>query len=124
MTDQNITDLMHAMGARAKAASTQVASAPTATKNRALLGLAALLRKNLASLAAANQQDLARAASAGLTGPMLDRLKLSPKDIETVAIGCEQLAAMPDVIGEIMGMKQQPSGIRVGQMRVPIGAQT
>ena len=121
MTDQNITDLMHAMGARAKAASTQVASAPTATKNRALLGLAALLRKNLASLAAANQQDLARAASAGLTGPMLDRLKLSPKDIETVAIGCEQLAAMPDVIGEIMGMKQQPSGIRVGQMRVPIG---
>ena len=121
MTDLNITDLMHAMGARAKAASTQVASAPTATKNRALLGLAALLRKNLASLAAANQQDLARAASAGLTGPMLDRLKLSPKDIETVAIGCEQLAAMPDVIGEIMGMKQQPSGIRVGQMRVPIG---
>ena len=121
MTDQNITDLMHAMGARAKAASTQVARAPTATKNRALLGLAALLRKNLASLAAANQQDLARAASAGLTGPMLDRLKLSPKDIETVAIGCEQLAAMPDVIGEIMGMKQQPSGIRVGQMRVPIG---
>ncbi len=121
MTDLNITDLMHAMGARAKAASTQVASAPTATKNRALLGLAALLRKNLASLAAANQQDLARAASAGLAGPMLDRLKLSPKDIETVAAGCEQLAAMPDVIGEIMGMKQQPSGIRVGQMRVPIG---
>ncbi len=90
-------------------------------KNSALLGLALLLRKNLALLAAANQQDLARAASAGLTGPMLDRLKLSPKDIETVAIGCEQLAAMPDVIGEIMGMKQQPSGIRVGQMRVPIG---
>ena len=52
---------------------------------------------------------------------MLDRLKLTPKDIETVAIGCEQLAAMPDVIGEIIGMKQQPSGIRVGQMRVPIG---
>ena len=52
---------------------------------------------------------------------MLDRLKLTAKDIETVAIGCEQLAAMPDVIGEIIGMKQQPSGIRVGQMRVPIG---
>ena len=121
MTDQNITDLMHAMGARAKAASTQVARAPAAMKNSALLGLALLLRKNLALLAAANQQDLARAASAGLTGPMLDRLKLSPNDIETVATGCEQLAAMPDVIGEIMGMKQQPSGIRVGQMRVPIG---
>ncbi|MBW8720834.1 MAG: glutamate-5-semialdehyde dehydrogenase, partial [Polaromonas sp.] len=51
----------------------------------------------------------------------LDRLKLTPKIIETVAVGCEQLAVMPDVIGDIIGMKEQPSGIRVGQMRVPIG---
>ena len=121
MTEQNITDLMHAMGARAKAASAQVARAQAATKNAALASLATLLRHNTAQLAAANQQDLARAASTGLAGPMLDRLRLTPKDIETVAIGCEQLAAMPDVIGEIIGMKQQPSGIRVGQMRVPIG---
>ena len=121
MTDQTITDLMQAMGSKAKAASTQIARAQAATKNAALVSLAALLRQNTAELAAANQQDLARAASTGLTGPMFDRLKLAPKDIETVAIGCEQLAAMPDVIGEIIGMKQQPSGIRVGQMRVPIG---
>jgi glutamate-5-semialdehyde dehydrogenase len=121
MTDQNITDLMLAMGSKAKAAATQIARAQAATKNAALLSLAALLRQNTAQLAAANQQDLARAASTGLAGPMLDRLKLTPKDIETVATGCEQLAAMPDVIGEIIGMKQQPSGIRVGQMRVPIG---
>ncbi|MGA8786086.1 MAG: glutamate-5-semialdehyde dehydrogenase, partial [Polaromonas sp.] len=59
--------------------------------------------------------------AAGLAGPLFDRLKLSLKDIETVALGCEQLAAMPDMIGEIIGMKEQPSGIRVGQMRVPIG---
>ena len=52
---------------------------------------------------------------------MVDRLKLTPKVLETCAEGCEQLAAMSDVIGEIIGMKQQPSGIRVGQMRVPIG---
>ena len=52
---------------------------------------------------------------------MVDRLKLSPKVIETVAQGCEQLATMPDMIGEIIGLRQQPSGIRVGQMRVPIG---
>ena len=121
MTDQNITDLMQAMGSKAKVASTLMARAQAATKNAALLSLAALLRQNTVALAAANQQDLARAASTGLAGPMLDRLKLTPKDIETVAIGCEQLAAMPDVIGEIIGMKQQPSGIRVGQMRVPIG---
>jgi glutamate-5-semialdehyde dehydrogenase len=121
MTEQNITDLMQTMGAKAKAASTQVARAQTAAKNAALSSLAALLRQNTTALAAANQQDLDRAARTGLAGPMLDRLKLSAKDIETVAIGCEQLAAMPDVIGEIIGMKQQPSGIRVGQMRVPIG---
>jgi len=121
MTDQTITDLLQAMGSKAKTAATQVARAQAATKNKALLALATLLRQNTAQLASANQQDLARAASTGLAGPMLDRLKLTPKDIETVAIGCEQLAAMPDVIGEIIGMKQQPSGIRVGQMRVPIG---
>lgn len=80
-----------------------------------------LLRNNLAVLETANRLDLERAAAGGLSGPMLDRLKLTPKIIETVAIGCEQLAAMADVIGEIIGMKQQPSGIRVGQMRVPIG---
>ena len=79
------------------------------------------MRHNLAALQAANQHDLDRAAAAGLTGPLLDRLKLGAKDLEAVTLGCEQLAAMPDVIGEIIGMKQQPSGIRVGQMRVPIG---
>ncbi|WP_341914372.1 glutamate-5-semialdehyde dehydrogenase [Polaromonas sp. YR568] len=112
---------MAVMGSKAKAASAQTARAPAAIKNRALLALAGLLRQNIAPLQAANQRDHERAAAAGLAGPLLDRLKLGAKDIATVAAGCEQLAAMPDVIGEIIGMKQQPSGIRVGQMRVPIG---
>ncbi|MDP3827342.1 MAG: glutamate-5-semialdehyde dehydrogenase [Polaromonas sp.] len=112
---------MAVMGSKAKSASAQTARAPAAIKNRALLTLASLLRQNIAPLQATNQRDLERAAAAGLAGPMLDRLKLGAKDIATVAAGCEQLAAMPDVIGEIIGMKQQPSGIRVGQMRVPIG---
>jgi glutamate-5-semialdehyde dehydrogenase len=116
-----IASLMQSMGLKAKTAAALVARARAATKNKALLALAALLRLNGAALAIANAKDLKRAAAAGLAGPLLDRLKLTPKDIETVAIGCEQLAAMPDVIGEIIGMKQQPSGIRVGQMRVPIG---
>ncbi|MEO5606295.1 MAG: glutamate-5-semialdehyde dehydrogenase [Polaromonas sp.] len=117
----DLTQLMQTLGLQAKAASAHMARAPTAIKNRALTGLAALLRQGSAELQAANQRDLARAASAGLAGPLLDRLKLGAKDLETVALGCEQLAAMPDVIGEIIGMKEQPSGIRVGQMRVPIG---
>ncbi len=121
MNDTTTPQLMQAMGLAAKTASSQMARAPSAVKNKALIALAGLLRQNAAALAAANAKDLARATASGLAGPMLDRLKLTPKDIETVAIGCEQLAAMPDVIGEIIGMKQQPSGIRVGQMRVPIG---
>ncbi len=116
-----LSRLMETMGSKAKAASAQVARAPAAIKNRALLNLAALLRQDAATLQAANQRDLERAAAAGLAGPLLDRLKLGAQIIETVALGCEQLAAMPDVIGDIIGLKEQPSGIRVGQMRVPIG---
>ncbi len=119
--DTDVLRLMQSMGLKAKTASGQVARASAAIKNRALLSLATLLRQNVAALELANQLDLSRAASNGLAGPMLDRLKLTPKIIETVAVGCEQLAAMADVIGEIIGMKEQPSGIRVGQMRVPIG---
>ncbi|MDD5325482.1 MAG: gamma-glutamyl-phosphate reductase, partial [Polaromonas sp.] len=112
---------MDNLGYKAKVASAQMARASSAIKNRALLDLAGLLRQNVAALQAANQHDLDRAAAAALAAPLLDRLKLGAKDIETVALGCEQLAAMPDLIGSISGMKQQPSGICVGQMRVPIG---
>lgn len=117
----DVSDLMQAMGSQAKVASALMARAQAAIKNRALLGLASLLRSQIEPLQTANTLDLERAKAAGLAGPMLDRLKLTPKIIETVAVGCEQLAVMPDVIGDIIGMKEQPSGIRVGQMRVPIG---
>jgi len=115
------TEYALGLGAQAKAASALMAKASTAAKNRALLRLAALLRENTAALQIDNAKDLERAVAAGLAAPMVDRLRLTPKVLETCAQGCEQLAAMPDVIGDITGMKQQPSGIRVGQMRVPIG---
>ena len=117
----DVVGLMQTLGAQAKAASARMARASTADKNKALLALAALLRQNMDALQTANTHDLERARAGGLAEPLVDRLKLTPPIIETCALGCEQLAAMPDVIGEIMGMKQQPSGIRVGQMRVPIG---
>ena len=116
-----VSDYAHSLGGQAKAASALMASASTARKNKALLRLAALLRQNTAALQTDNAKDLDRARAAGLAAPMVDRLKLTPAVLETCAQGCEQLAAMADVIGEIIGMKQQPSGIRVGQMRVPIG---
>jgi glutamate-5-semialdehyde dehydrogenase len=120
-SQNDLSDLMHAMGEKAQKAATQVARASAAVKNKALLGLAALLRSQIKPLQAANALDVARAKTAGLAAPLVDRLILSPQILETVATGCEQLAAMADVIGEISGMKEQPSGIRVGQMRVPIG---
>ena len=121
MTTLNVAEHMHALGAQAKAASALMAKAPAAVKNAALRKLADLLRANIEALQIDNAKDIARAIAAGLDAPMVDRLKLTPKVLETCAVGCEQLAAMPDVIGEIIGMKQQPSGIRVGQMRVPLG---
>ncbi len=121
MTTLNVADHMHALGAQAKAASAHMAKASAAVKNTALRKLAALLRENIDALQIDNAKDIERAIAAGLDAPMVDRLKLTPNVLETCAQGCEQLAAMPDVIGEIIGMKQQPSGIRVGQMRVPLG---
>jgi glutamate-5-semialdehyde dehydrogenase len=112
---------MQILGQQAKEASAAMAKASTATKNSALKRLAALLRENTEVLQIDNAKDLARAQAAGLAAPMVDRLRLTPQILATCAEGCEQLAAMPDAIGEILGMKQQPSGIRVGQMRVPLG---
>ena len=121
MTTFNPTDYTQTLGSQAKVASALMAAASTATKNIALRQLATLLRANVDALQVDNAKDIERAVAAGLAAPMVDRLKLTPKVIETCAQGCEQLASMADVIGEIIGMKQQPSGIRVGQMRVPIG---
>jgi len=121
MNALDVTQYTHALGLQAKAASALMAKAPTAIKNKALLALARLLREQTAALQGDNARDLERARAAGLAEPMVDRLKLTPKVLETCAQGCEQLAAMPDSIGEIIGLQQQPSGIRVGRMRVPIG---
>jgi glutamate-5-semialdehyde dehydrogenase len=118
------TDLqqyMAKLGQAARLASGQMAAASTAAKNAALLALARRLRAQGPSLQAANAKDLDAAIAAGLEAPMVDRLRLTPQVLETVALGCEQIAAMPDPIGEITGVKRRPSGISVGQMRVPLG---
>ena len=121
MNAPHIAETLQRLGLQARQASALMAKANAATKNKALKRLAALLRENAGALAVDNARDIERAQAAGLAAPMVDRLRLTPKVLDTVAEGCEQLAAMPDLIGEVIGMKQQPSGIRVGQMRVPIG---
>lgn len=117
----NVAEYMQTLGVQARQASTRLSAATAAEKNAVLRGLAARLRASVDALAVDNAKDIERAQAAGLSAPMVDRLKLTPKIVETLAQGCEQLAAMPDIIGEVIGMTQQPSGIRVGRMRVPIG---
>ena len=121
MTSADLHATIAHMGAAARAASTRMMAAPTAAKNAALRALARRLREGDPALQAANAHDLARANTAGLAAPRVDRLKLTRRIIETAAAGCDEIAAMPDPIGEITDLRQRPSGISVGRMRVPLG---
>jgi glutamate-5-semialdehyde dehydrogenase len=121
MNPSDIAAYMAHVGVAARAASRAMAAAPTAAKDAALNSLARRLRANAAALQAANAKDVSAAQAAGLAAPMVDRLKLTAQALDTVALGCEQLATMPDPVGEITEMKRRPSGIHVGRMRVPLG---
>ena len=121
MTPTDIPVYISHLGSAARAASAAMARAPLASRNAALRELARLLRAEVPALTQINEEDVASARSAGLQSALIDRLKLTPPIIETVAKGCEQIAAMPDPIGEISELKRQPSGIQVGRMRVPLG---
>jgi len=117
----DIKNYMTEVGQRARKASRAMAKADTAAKNRALSLIAAAICRDADTLRAANQQDLEAARAGGLAPAMLDRLTLSDKAIAIMAEGLEQIAALPDPIGEISNMKYRPTGIQVGQMRVPLG---
>ena len=117
----DIKHYMNDLGARARAASRAMAKADTAAKNLALCLIAAAIRRDAAALRAANELDLAAAKESGMEAAMLDRLTLSDKAIATMAEGLEQIVSLADPIGEISNMKYRPTGIQVGQMRVPLG---
>ena len=117
----DIQQYMTDIGRAARKASRAMAKADTAAKNRALQLIAAGIRRDAALLTAANQKDLDAARANGLAPAMVDRLTLSEKAISTMAEGLEQIASLPDPIGEISNMKYRPTGIQVGQMRVPLG---
>ena len=117
----DVKTYMQNVGRNARAASRAVARASTAAKNSALLAMAAAIRERSAELLAANAADVAEARGNGLDAAMIDRLQLSAKGVESMAQGLEQVAALPDPIGEISDMKRRPSGIQVGKMRVPLG---
>jgi len=117
----DIKHYMEQVGRRARTAARAMARADSATRNRALTLIAAAIVRDAELLRAANRLDLDAARAAGLAPAMLDRLTLSDGAIATMVEGLTQIVALADPIGEISNMKFRPSGIQVGQMRVPLG---
>ncbi len=117
----DIQNYMTEVGQRARQASRAMSKADTHTKNQALALIAAAIRRDAAILREANEKDLAAARENGLEPALLDRLTLTEKGIATMAEGLEQIIALPDPIGETTNLRYRPTGIQVGQMRVPLG---
>jgi len=117
----DIQKLMLGMGKNARAAARTLAGAAPAQKNDALDTVAQQLRASADKLIEENQKDLAAGEKAGLTSAMLDRLKLTEKRIEEMALAVNEVAALPDPVGEVTGIWTRPSGFKVGRMRAPIG---
>jgi glutamate-5-semialdehyde dehydrogenase len=106
---------------RARAAAGTLALSPTAQKNRALAALAAMLREERGAILAANAADLERARELGMTGAFVERLTLNDARIEAMARGVEEVAALPDPVGEVIASWRRPNGLEISQVRVPIG---
>jgi glutamate-5-semialdehyde dehydrogenase len=117
----DVNEYMQSLGQHARQASRALARAGTETKNRALLAMAAEIRAAAETLKRENERDLEAGRSKGLEAALLDRLTLSDARIESMAEGLEQIAALPDPVGEISEMTYRPSGIQLGRMRVPLG---
>lgn len=120
-TALNPQALIDAMAARARAASGVLAGMPTAAKAAALRAAAAAIRADAEAIAAANAIDMQRAAANGLSGAMLDRLKLDAKRIEGMAAGVEAVAALPDPTGRVIEEVTRPNGLILRRVRIPIG---
>lgn len=116
-----IQEMMQDIGKRARAASRAMARASAEQKNQALLHIAKLVRQKASEIQKVNQLDVERAKGAGQDAAFIDRLTMTPKTIETMALGLEQIVTLEDPIGKISALKKQASGIELGQMRVPLG---
>ncbi len=112
---------MEDVGRRARAAARVLARSGTDAKNCALLAIASAVRRDLAGLLAANAEDVAAARAAGKDSAFIDRLALTGKSVEAMAQGLEQVASLSDPVGEVSELRERPSGIKVGKMRVPLG---
>ncbi|BEH13563.1 MULTISPECIES: glutamate-5-semialdehyde dehydrogenase [Marinobacter] len=117
----DVAAYMAELGQQARAAAREVARSTTAVRNQALLATARALSAARTELVRANQKDLEAGRANGLDDAMLDRLELTEARIDTMIEGLQQVAGLPDPVGEITDMTYRPSGIQVGKMRVPLG---
>jgi len=113
--------LIAGMGARARRVAAVLAGMPTATKAGALVEAAAAIRAASATILAANATDMARADAAGLSGAMLDRLRLDPGRVAAMADGVAAVAALADPVGQLIDSRTRPNGLALSRVRVPIG---
>ena len=120
-SEQDVREYVLSVVRAARDASSVVARADTAVKDRVLRSLAQAIRSRSAEVAAANGRDLAKARAAGMEPALLDRLALDAETIDQMARGVEDVARLPDPVGTVSEMRPMPSGIRVGRMRVPLG---
>ncbi len=106
---------------RARDAARALALCPSAQKNQALGALAAMLREERGAILGANADDLERARASGMSGAFVERLTLNDARIEAMARGVEEVAALPDSVGEVIAKWRRPNGLEISQVRVPIG---
>jgi len=116
-----ITEMMQSIGKAARAASRAMARASTEQKNQALLHIARLVREQSAHIIETNAVDVERAKKGGHDAAFIDRLTMTAKTVESMALGLEQIVSLEDPIGKIGPLKRQASGIELAQMRVPLG---
>ena len=116
-----IKEYMQGLGVAAKAAAKILKGVESHKKNTALKVIAQRIRDNQEQLIVENKKDLDKGQAQGLDPALLDRLALTPARIVAMAEGLEQVAALPDPVGEISDLNYRPSGIQVGKMRVPLG---
>lgn len=117
----DIKQYMQTLGQQARAASRDMAAVSSGAKNAALLAIADALAERRADLIRENAKDVAAGEQNGLDAALLDRLALDDARIDGMIEGLQQVAALPDPVGEITDMSYRPSGIQVGRMRVPLG---
>lgn len=119
--DNQLRETLLDQGRQAKKASRQLAVAPTTVKDQALMDMADALETGSQEIIAANRLDLEQGEKQGLTAALLERLMLDEKRIKDMAQGLREIAALPDPIGEVLGISKRPNGLEVGRVRTPIG---